>query len=134
MYKDVLCQLLYAIRKRNNELAKGLCLSHQILNAKESHGWSPLIVAVYSSNYEMVKYLIEHKADINVINNNGTTLLMYAKDAGLNFDNWNVMRYLLSIGLNVCQQNFEGKTLADYINTEEMKIIPDDIIQKIFRK
>lgn len=49
MYKDTFDELLDAIKNNDNDRAKHLCVSHKIIEAKDSHGWSALTVAVYNN-------------------------------------------------------------------------------------
>ena len=132
LYKDVLSDIFSAIEKGENVWAKSLCVSKQIINAQDCHGWSPLIVATYNGNVEMVKYLIQLGADIYVNNWNGTTLLMYAKDAGINSGNWTIFRLLVDLGLDCNKKDYYGRSIADYISSEEsIDKIPPDIVELI---
>lgn len=127
LYKDVLDKLIEAIQKHENERAKGLCTFEKIVDEKEQHGWTPLTVAVYNNNHEMAKYLLSIGADERIVNNNGTTLLMYAKDAGLNTGDWDMFRWLFGLGLSIHEKDYSGRALIDYISNEEKMMIPQDI-------
>lgn len=45
------------------------------VNETNEYGFSPLILACYSGNFEMVVFLIDNKADINYISSEGTALM-----------------------------------------------------------
>lgn len=64
-----------------NERTMYLCTSLKLIEEQDKRGWIPLIVAIYVNNHEMSRFLIEKCADVFVKNNNGTNLLMYAKEA-----------------------------------------------------
>lgn len=128
LYKDVLNELIEAIRSHDNGKAKALCSYKKIINDKESHGWTPLTVAVYNNNLEMAKWLYDQGADINVLNNNGTTLLMYAKNAGLDTGDWSVFRWLMDNGLSAETRDYAGLKIKDYVSHEQLQKIPEDIV------
>lgn len=118
LYKDVLQILLKAIVDGNNDRAKKLCVSKKIVESQDKHGWSPLTVAVYNNNFEMVKFLISCGADIHVVNNNGTNLLMYAKNCFINTGDSTIFMYLISNGLSPERRDYFGKNLFDYCKEE----------------
>lgn len=123
LYKDVFEDLLEAIKRGDNENAKRMCISKKIVEAKDSHGWTALTVAVYNNNIEMVKFLVENGADIDVINNNGTTLLMYAKDCYVNYGDARMFEYLLNKGVSLEKTDYSGKSLYDYCVEEKVVCI-----------
>lgn len=128
LYKDVLEILMSAIREGRNDYAISLCESDKIINAQEEHGWSPLIVAVYSGNTEMVEFLLKRGADKYIRNWNGMTLLMYAKDFGINTGDWTIFRRLISLGLDVFEKDYSGLTIRDYDKVKkEAAMMPNDI-------
>lgn len=114
LFKDVLTELLSAIMTGNNELAKTLCISNKIINEQESHGWSALTIAVYNNNFEMVKFLYEKGADINILDYNGNNLLMYAKKCYMSFKDAVIFDFLYERGLNPNKTNYLGKNVYDY--------------------
>lgn len=123
LYKDVFEELLRNIVNFNNEIAKKMCICHKTIEFQDKHGWSPLTVAVYNNNYEITKYLIQNGADINIKNNNGTNLLMYAKDCYVQYNDATIFDYLLSLGLDPKDKDYSGKNLYDYCNDEGIKSI-----------
>lgn len=123
LYKDTLEELLKCIREHDNERAKHLCTSQKLITAQDKHGWSPLTVSVYNNNLEMVQWLANNGADICVVNNNGTNLLMYAKNCFVNTGNPTVFEYLASKGLSFIQKDYNGKDLYDYCKMEGIEMI-----------
>ena len=122
LYKDVLNELFEAIRMFNNNHAKELCASKKIINDKDAHGWSPLTVAVYYSNVEMIKYLISRGADFFVLNNNGTNLLMYAKDAYLRKKDNCSFRIIKNMGVDEYQKDYNGNDLFYYMEKDGISL------------
>jgi len=45
------------------------------LNSKNEYGFSPLILACYKSNNDVARYLIENKADLDYVSQEGTALM-----------------------------------------------------------
>jgi methionyl-tRNA formyltransferase len=88
---------------------------------KEVHGWTPLMVAAYNNSIKAAKFLIGCGADINAINNNGTTVLMYAKDGALRSRDVTIFNMLVALGANPHQRDYRGKSIFDYVNAEELK-------------
>ncbi|MCR5255648.1 MAG: ankyrin repeat domain-containing protein [Acetatifactor sp.] len=114
LYKDVLDELLFSICVRDNDTAKLLCKSKSIVNEQNKKGWTPLTVAVYNNNFEMVNYLVKNGSDINVLNNNGTNLLMYAKDCYMNTGDATIFDFLIKYGLDPYKKDYREKSLYDY--------------------
>lgn len=131
LYKDVFEELLLSIKEGNDTKAKKYCTCNEIINSKDSHGWSALSVAVYNDNFDMVKYLLGVNADIHTKNNNGTTLLMYAKDVGLRTGNWDIFRFLIHHGLDALETDYSGKRILDYMEERKMMEMPADILSII---
>ncbi|MBR1797146.1 MAG: ankyrin repeat domain-containing protein [Clostridiales bacterium] len=128
LYKDVLTDVLDAISEGRNDAAIALLRSPKIINAKNDKGWSPLTVAVYNADVKVFEYLVSNGADIFVKNNNGTTLLMYAKNAGINTGDWTIFRRLLELGLDPGQKDYEELTLKDYVlDSGCTGAVPDDV-------
>lgn len=123
LIKDTLEQVLYSIEKGDNKRAIQLCYSMKNLNAKNSKGWTPLIVAVYNNNYSMVEYLINRGADITIVNNNGTNLLMYAKDCFICYKDSSIFEYLIDLGLSIETKDYNEKSLIDYCKEIDMNYI-----------
>lgn len=137
LYKDNFESLMEAIRKHDNVLAKKLCSSKQLIKAQDTHGWSALTVAVYNNNMEMARYLIDEGANERVLNNNGTNLLMYAKDCYLNSGDTTMFEYMLDLDLTPDMEDYAGKNLYDYCMSNHINYIgkfsmkPDEFYRKI---
>ena len=122
LYKDILKELFEAIRNKDQILAKSLCECSKILQDQGEHGWSPLTVAVYYANVEMMEYLIKRGADVHLLNYNGTNLLMYAKDAYLNTHDSRPYRFLKDLGLNEYAKDYKDRNLYDYLEKDGISL------------
>lgn len=112
--KDRLAVLMEACKKNDIECVLKCSYLSYFVNEQEEHGWTPLTAAVYNGNIEIVKHLLAAGADPYVVNNNGTTLLMYAKNCFLNTGNSEMFEFIYSQGINVRQKDFYGKSLYEY--------------------
>lgn len=98
------------------------------VNEKTVEGWSPLIIATYNGFYDMAMYLIENRADIHVKNNNGTNLLMYAKDAFLKTGDARLFEFYYSKGLSVDEKDYTNKALSYYCKRQNINQIGNIVI------
>ncbi|ORX65883.1 ankyrin, partial [Anaeromyces robustus] len=57
-------------------------------------------------NEDLVKYLIEHGADINKENEDGKTPLFWACESG----NEDLVKYLIDLGADINKENEKGET------------------------
>ena len=117
LYKDRLEEVMQCAR--TNDLNSLLNINHlyKYINEKEkTHGWTPLIVAAYHNSYDIVKFLVEHGANINCTNYNGTTVIMYAKNGSMSTGGFKSIDYLLEHGANPNIKDYMDKNLFDYID------------------
>ncbi len=127
LFKDTLRDAIELIRCGKD--ARHLCTSKKIIESQDSHGWSLLTVAVYNNKLEIVKWLVSQGADINVVNNNGTTLLMYAKNSFVSTGNATIFEYLYDLGLSPDLEDYNGLTLYDYCRKEGVKSIGKFVVK-----
>lgn len=85
------------------------------LETKTREGWNALIISTYHNSIECVKLLLEHNANINAKNYNGTTVLMYAKENALNVRNTTLLDIILENGANLLDKDIYGKTVLDWL-------------------
>ena len=112
--KDRLGMLLEACKENDIECVQKCTYLPYFVNEKNEYGWTPLTVAVYNGNMEIAKHLLAAGADPYVINNNGTTLLMYAKNCYLNTGNSEMFEIIYSLGVDAKQKDFYAKSLYEY--------------------
>lgn len=116
LYKDNFYEVLEACKFCTaGELKKMICID-RILFEKNEKGWSPIIVAAYNGNVDLVKWLVEVGADINDRNNNGTTVIMYYKDYMSRSRDFSRLKEIINLGANLSLKDYAGKTVFDYIN------------------
>lgn len=115
LYIDRFEELLQACRVGDIQRVKEICEVDSHVNVADIHGWTPLIVATYNNHKDIVKYLLLRGADIFVKNNNGTNLLMYAKEAYLKSGDNELFKLFESLGLSVQECDYMGRDLTYYL-------------------
>lgn len=100
-------------------LINGLCG----VNDRNNNGWSPIIVASYNGNIDVVERLLSLGADVNDVNYNGTSVLMYAKDFCIKAQDSMLFKYLIERGADVNHRDFNGKTVIDYMSASQIDFL-----------
>lgn len=116
LYFDRFEELMLACEKGDLELVKEITAVTRHINEKDEHGWSPLIKATYYNQINIVKYLISVGADIHVKNNNGTNLLMYAKEAYLKTKDCTLYGLYKELGLSEKEKDYSDRDLLFYVS------------------
>lgn len=101
--------LTLACYHRNNKVAKFLINNGSDINQKSSMG-TPLMAAVVKGNIEIVNALLDKKADVNSIDSNGTSALLYATI----FKNYEIVRILIKANANPDLKDNRGNSAIDY--------------------
>ena len=112
--KDLFAEVMDACKNSDLEAIEKITYLSHFVNEKEEHGWTPLTVAVYNGSLDIAKLLLAAGANPEVVNSNGTTLLMYAKNCYLNSGNPEMFEFIYSLGLDARQKDFYGKKLYEY--------------------
>lgn len=123
LFFDRFDELLDACETGDLVKVERICSVKEHINTQNGQGCSPLMVATYHNKTDIVKYLISAGADIKMVDNNGTNLLMYAKDAFLRSANIELCLLYKKMGLTSQICDYTGKNLNDYIEKEN---IPDE--------
>ena len=118
LYFDRFRELMESCAKGDFNLVREICTVTEHINAVDEHGWTPLIVATYNNHVDIAKFLIMNGANIWAKNNNGTNLLMYAKEAYMLYKDNELLNLLCSMGLSADECDFSGKSLRDYLNND----------------
>ena len=128
LYYDRFEELMNACSTGDIVKIKDICAVKEHINCQDKHGWSPLIVATYHNNIDIVRYLIMHGADIHLTNYNETNLLMYAKEAYKDSGDNTLFRLYKELGLREEQEDIKGNNLLYYINKEAVKL--EDLLRE----
>ena len=102
-------EFLMETNKPNPDLDKiRSCIAGGVdVNAKDNHGWTALLYAVYYGNTEIEKLLISAGADVNARDNNGSTALIWA--ATNRSTEIEIIKLLIAAGADVNVKPYAGR-------------------------
>lgn len=115
LYRDNFDEILKACEDKNPEFISNLLKTEHILFEKNYLGWSPIIVAAYHGNINVIKWLVNKGVNINDCNYKGTTVAMYFKDYMLRSGHYSELENLITLGLDLSLKDNEGLTVFDYM-------------------
>lgn len=91
------------------------------LNTKNGKGWTPLMIACYNGQRNVVENLLKHGADPNVANTNGTVPIMYTKERFEIDGDPTVLDLLLKHKADLHRHDHFGKNVFDYAKQNGQK-------------
>ena len=116
LIKDRFNELLISCEHGNlDTIISILRTNPTLINEKDQNGWNPIIIASFFGYKKIIEMLLSIGADINSININGTTVLMYAKDYCIKKQNIELLKFLLLKGADPFIEDFNDKTVFDYV-------------------
>lgn len=95
---------------RNQPAAVKLLLQHGAEVDANSPEGPALLSACYKGNLELTNLLISYKANVNAMNDSGTSALMYAALSG----NVDLVKLLVNAGAKKDQKEKSGRTALNY--------------------
>jgi len=101
--------LILAAYYSNTPVVKALLSNGALVNEKSGYG-TALMAATVKGKVKIVKILLEHKADPNVVDTNGTTALLYATM----FQHSEITALLLNHNADISLKDNRGNTALDY--------------------
>jgi methionyl-tRNA formyltransferase len=117
--RDYLNELLMQIRS-GDDIIKLLAHVPEVDELGEN-GWNALMVAAYCNNEIAAQALIQSGADVNAVNCNDTSVLMYAKDGAENSRDDSTLRLLLKNNANPEHRDSRGLSVYDYCQQNDQK-------------
>lgn len=123
LYKDRFEYLLKAIAQKENDKVFATPLLDKYMCEKNLNGWTPLMVATYNNNKEIFYYLLKNGGNIHDLNNNGTNILMFAKDSYVNTGDSELFEVLYNLGLSIYEKDYNGMSLKDYCKLQGIQKI-----------
>lgn len=123
LYCDKLDLFLEAIPTMSIDAFSKNLITTLGVNDRNGKGWSPIIVAAYHGRRELVNFLLQNGANINDRNYRGTTVLMYGKDYALENNDSDFFKYLIEQGADISLKDWSGKSLYEYINNDQAKLL-----------
>lgn len=122
LYYDRFEELMLGCELGKLDLVKQICTVTKHINQQDINGWSPIIKATYFNNIDIVHYLVLMGADVHTRNNNGTNLLMYAKNTYQRYGDNNLFKLFKMLGLSEKEEDYSGKNLEAYIADESISM------------
>lgn len=110
--------LTLACYNSNNEVAKYIVEKTKDINANNGYG-TALMAATVKGNVELVEYLVQHNADMDVFDTNGKTALHYA----VVFNSYEIVEFLIKSGAKLDLRDNRGNTAKDYAKLKSNKRI-----------
>ncbi|MTC30466.1 formyl transferase [Providencia alcalifaciens] len=115
LYSDNFDEILTACEDKSPEFISKLLKTENILFEKNHLGWSPIIIAAYHGNMDVIEWLVSKGVNINDRNYKGTTVAMYFKDYMLRSGNYTGLENLINLGLDLFLKDNEGLSVFDYM-------------------
>lgn len=128
LYVDMFDKVIEYCKNNDIENLKKIENISYYVNERTENGWTPLIIATYNGFYDIAMYLISKGADIKQVNNNGTNLLMYSKEAYCKTGNKKLFEFYLSKGLDPYKSDWRGLNLIDYCKRQKITSIGSFVI------
>lgn len=122
LYKDFLPQFIEYCKLGDYDLVEKLYPFIYDIDERDVNGWSALMVAIYNHHIEIINFLLKNNAGLDIVNNNGTTSLMYAKEAALRTNDYTIIDKLIDTRNTVNVKDFFGKTVLDYVESQDVKL------------
>ncbi|CAL2065098.1 ankyrin repeat domain-containing protein [Tenacibaculum sp. 190524A05c] len=110
--------LTLACYNSNNEVAKYIVENTKSINANNGYG-TALMAATVKGNVELVEYLVQHNADMDISDANGKTALHYA----VVFNSYEIVEFLIKSGAKFDLKDNRGNTAKDYAKLKSNKKI-----------
>ena len=118
LIKDYSFALVDAVRDGDVLLVNELAPRLPSLEVRTRQGWTPLMMAAYAGNIQVVKALIAAGADVNATTKKGTTPLMYAKSVAVHSNDLVLINLLLDSGADASARDKTGQSVLDYARLE----------------
>lgn len=122
LYIDHYDDLIACCRNDDLEYAQQIIGYVSNLEEKTQQGWTPLMVAAYSNSKRVVGLLLSRGADVNAQNYNGTSVVMYAKDAAIHSHDTEILSLVIQAGAKVTSKDYSNRTVLDYVISQDEEI------------
>ena len=127
LYKDQLENLFDNIIKNDFNKVRLIIENRFPIQTVNKKGWNALIVACYHGRNEIIDYLIENGANINSVNYNGTTVLMYAMSYFESTLDSKTFNKILSYGADIYLKDYNGKNIFDYAEERNNSLVIQEL-------
>jgi methionyl-tRNA formyltransferase len=123
LYKDK-CEEICAILKNYDLPNIEEKLKHLTsIEDRSSESLTLLMLAALNGRVHAARKLIQLGADVNAVDYQGATALMYAKDYALKSGNRDIFRILIASGADIEARDLLGRNLNSYISENDFKFL-----------
>ncbi len=123
LFKDNLDEIICSAKNDNIVFIKEASKLGYQLDEKNEKGWTPLMVASYNESYKVFNYLLNCNCNVNAINNNGTSVLMYALTSASKTSNLHFINSLLKAGACIKHTDYKGINVIEYAKLYGNKLV-----------
>lgn len=116
LYFDRLQQCLDACACGNLLTVKEICNVKEHIDDVNYYGQTPLMLAIRFGHINIVRYLIDKGANIQVVDNKGKNILMYAAECFTDTGSREILNILLKMKIDKGVCDYEGHDFMWYIN------------------
>lgn len=110
--------LITAIKKKNKQEAEKHLLTDSDVNKRDNDGLSLLHLAIKTNDFDIVDYVINKGAEVNVVAKDETALMLAASKK-----NEQIIRYLIENGAHQEYSTEKGKVTLDFGNENVRKLL-----------
>jgi methionyl-tRNA formyltransferase len=121
LFKDKLDLILDCSKTGKLNILMNLYSLGYSFEDQNQKGWTPLIVACFNGQIDVVNFLLSIEVNPNMPNFNGTTPLMFAKDDFFISKNPAIILTLLNNGANLFIRDYRNRNLFDYLSTIQLE-------------
>lgn len=101
------------------------------INIRNENGWTGLIIACFNSHIDVASFLIFNGANVNAVNDNGTSVFMYAKTPVLqDFKGIYILNLLIRNGAEINHLDRFSKTVLDYVRQHKNEELLEWLVSK----
>jgi ankyrin repeat protein len=101
------------------------------INIRNENGWTGLIIACFNSHIDVASFLILNGANVNAVNDNGTSVFMYAKTPVLqDFQGIYILDLLIRNGAEINHLDRFSKTVLDYVRQHKNEELSEWLVSK----
>lgn len=122
LYKDLYEELWDSCKNNNLNQVKKVVPYIADIEEKNSKGWNALIIAVYNNSIEVADFLLRSGANVNAVNYNDTSVLMYAKAAAIKTGVTDILDVVGKHNPDLFHTDCYGKNVLEYAYEEDRAV------------
>ena len=117
-------ETLWDLKRVNTIIAEESEAGQNSIDAKKSHGMTPLMLASICGDFSAVQRMVKKNADVDVVNRDGNSAIMLAAWNGF----YDILRFLEKAGADVNIVNKKGQDITTLILESHFEM--DGVVSK----